>query len=80
MKNGNECEFAASSEGPFRCDLADAVRSSLNDSYPFAQFRLRLDRAGDNDGIQDLVAFFIADSNTNQPGIFELEVTVEPAD
>ena len=77
---GDVCEFATLSEGPFRCDLADAVRSSLNDSYPFAQFRLLLDRAGDNDGTQDLVAFFIADSNTNQPGIFELEVTVEPAD
>ena len=75
---GDDCVFATSSEGPFRCDLADAVQRSLNDSYPFAQFRLLLDRAGDNDGTQDLVAFFVADSNTNQPGIFELEVTVEP--
>jgi hypothetical protein len=38
---------------------------------------LRLDRAGDSDGTQDLISFFIADSNTNQPDIFELEVTVE---
>jgi len=75
---GDYCEFAASSEGPFRCDLADAVARSLNDSYPFAQFRLLLERAGDNDGTQDLVSFFIADSNTNQPGIFELEVKVDP--
>ena len=29
------------------------------------------------DGSQDLVAFFIADSNTNQPGIFELEVVIK---
>ena len=50
----------------------------MNDSYPLAQFRLLLDRAGDNDGNPDMVAFIIADSNTNQPGIFELEVTVEP--
>ena len=75
---GVDCVFATLLEGPFRCDLADAVQKSLNDAYPFAQFRLLLDRAGDNDGTQDLVAFFIADSNTNQPGIFELEVTVEP--
>ena len=40
--------------------------------------RLLLDRAGDNDRKQDLVAFFIADSNTNQPGIFVLEVKVDP--
>ena len=78
LAGGVDCEFATASEGPFRCDLADAVGRSLNDSYPFAQFRLLLDRAGDNDGTQDLVAFFVADSNTNQPGIFELEITVEP--
>ena len=75
---GDECVFATSSEGPFQCDLTDTVRRSLNDSYPFAQFRLLLDRAGDKDGSQDLISFFIADSNTNQPGIFELEVTVQP--
>ena len=78
IAGGDVCEFATSSEGPYRCDLADAVRSSLNDSYPFVQFRILLDRPGDNDGTQDLVSFFIADSNTNQPGIFELKVTVEP--
>jgi len=77
LSGGDDCEFATSAQGPFRCDLADAVRRSLNDSYPFAQFRILFDRAGDSDGSQDLVAFFIADSNTNQPGIFELEVTVE---
>lgn len=78
LAGGDACEFATSSEGPFRCDLADAVQRSLEDSYPWVQFRLLLDRAGDEDGSQDLVAFFISDSNTNQPGIFELEVTVEP--
>ena len=75
---GDNCEFATLPGGPFRCDLTDAVQRSLDDSYPFAQFRLLLDRAGDNDGTLDLVGFFIADSNTNQPGIFDLEVTVEP--
>ena len=78
LAGGAECEFATSRNGPFQCDLGDAVQRSLNDSYPLAQFRLLLDRAGDNDGTPDMVAFFIADSNTNQPGIFELEVTVEP--
>ena len=77
LAGGDDCEFATSPQGPFRCDLADAVGRSLNDSYPFAQFRLLLDRAGDNDGTQDLIAFFIANSNTNQPGIFQLEITVE---
>ena len=73
---GDTCEFATSSEGPFRCDLSGAVQKSLEDSYSYVQFRLLLDRTGDKDGSQDLVAFFLADSNTNQPGIFELEVAV----
>lgn len=77
IAGGAVCELATTSDGPYQCDLADAVRSSLNDSYPLVQFRLRLDRAGDSDGTQDLISFFIADSNTNQPDIFELEVTVE---
>jgi len=45
---------------------------------PVAQFRLRLYAAGDGDGEQDLVAFFKSDSNTNEPGIFLLDVTVSP--
>lgn len=73
----DDCEFAASPEGPFRCDLANAVRNSLNGSYPLVQFRLLMELARDNDGTQDLVSFFIVDSNTNQPGIFKLAVTVE---
>jgi hypothetical protein len=36
-----------------------------------------MELARDNDGTQDLVSFFIVDSNTNQPGIFKLAVTVE---
>ena len=78
LAGGAVCEFATSPNGPFQCDLANAVQRSLDDSYPLAQFRLLLDRAGDSDGTPDMVAFFIADSNTNQPGIFELEVTMEP--
>lgn len=74
---GDTCEFATSSEGPFRCDLSGAVQRSLEDSYSYVQFRLLLDRTGDKDGSQDLVAFFITDSNTNQPGIFELEVVIK---
>ena len=74
---GDTCEFATSAAGPFRCDLSGAVQKSLEDSYSYVQFRLLLDRTGDKDGSQDLVAFFIADSNVNQPGIFELEVVIK---
>ena len=54
------------------------MQKSLDDSYPFAQFRLLMYRAGDGDGIPDMVAFVVSNSNTNQPGIFELEITLDP--
>ena len=72
------CEFATSPSGPFQRGLAETLQRSLNDSYPLAQFRLLLGWAGNGDGIPDMVAFFISNSNTNQTGIFELEVTMEP--
>ena len=75
---GAVCVLATSAEGPFQCDLSGAVQRSLDDSYGFAQFRLRLERAGDGDGRQDLLAFFKSNSNTNEPGIFQLDISVVP--
>lgn len=76
LTDGASCVFATRDDGPFICDIASAVQRSLDDSYPYAQFRLRFDRAGDGDGSPDMVLFFIANSNANQPNIFELEVTI----
>jgi len=73
-ENGSSCEFATSPDGPFACDVTAAVNRSLADGHPYAQFRLRLTDAGDSDGEQDMVFFYITDPNTNEPGIFELEV------
>lgn len=75
---GARCILAESATGPFQCDLSGAVQRSLDDSYRYVQFRIRFDEAGDGDGSQDLVAFFKRDSNTNEPGIFRLDVPVEP--
>ncbi len=77
LPNGASCVFAGQVGGPFGCDLTSALQRSLDDAYPFAQFRLRFDRAGDGDGIPDMVMFFIVNSNTNQPRIFELEITMD---
>jgi hypothetical protein len=76
---GNGCLFASDSSGPYSCDIAAIVQRSLDEGYAYAQVRLRLETAGDGDGAQDLVMFFITDSNTNEPGIFELEVNVTPS-
>ncbi len=75
IADGASCAFADSTDGPFSCDLGDAVQASVDDDYEYAQFRLRFDQAGDNDGSQDLATFFISDSNTDEPGIFTLTVT-----
>ena len=42
----------------------------------WAQFRLGFENVTDGDGIQDLAMFFITNSNTNEPGIFKLNVTI----
>ena len=78
IEGGAACVLADSSDGPIECDVSGAVQRSLDDSYRYAQFRVRLDQSGDRDGDQDLVAFFKSDSNTNEPGIFLLDVIVLP--
>lgn len=75
---GANCLFADSRAGPYACELTGAVQRSRDDGYRYAQFRLRLDKAGDGDGRADLVMFFKTSSNTNEPGIFELAVTLRP--
>ena len=75
---GASCVLADSAEGPFSCDVSTAVQKSLDNAYGWAQFRLRLRLAGDGDGSPDLLTFFKTDSNTNEPGIFQLEITIGP--
>jgi len=78
-KAGDEiCTFAMSIDSPFACDLAGAVQRALDDEYPYAQFRLLFDKAGDGDGEQDMVMFYIQDTNTNEEGIFELHIAMTP--
>ena len=72
--------FAESRAGPSACDLTEAVQRSCADGYAYAQFRLRLDKAGDGDGRPDMVMFFKSNSNTNEPGIFEPPVNIESAE
>jgi hypothetical protein len=72
VEDGAACVFATSADGPFTCDLTSAVERSLADGHPYVQFRLRFERVADGDGQADLAAFFITNSNTNEPGIFTL--------
>ena len=68
------CTLAVTGTGPFACDVTSAVTQALGDGRKMAQFRIRFEAAGDNDGSVDLVLFYIANSNTNEPGLFTLTV------
>jgi hypothetical protein len=57
------------------CDVTDALGVAADDGLAAAQFRIRFEVPADNDGNQDLAMFFRTDSNTNEAGIFELEIT-----
>jgi hypothetical protein len=57
------------------CDVTAQVDAAVSSGAGSVQFRLRFERAGDNDGEQDLAMFFRQGSNTNEPGLFTLRVT-----
>jgi hypothetical protein len=57
------------------CDVTDAVTTALESGSRSAQLRLRFERLADGDGNEDLVLFFLTDSNVNEPGIFHLELS-----
>ncbi len=73
------CVLAEQAAPSVACDVTGAVADAVAAELPAAQFRLRLDEAGDGDGTPDLALFFISGSNVNEPGIFTLTVTVQPA-
>ena len=74
--DGHSCVLAESAQLPHACDIGPIVQRARDDGYGSAQVRLRLERAGDGDGAADLVIWNPDSSNTNQPGLFELEVAV----
>lgn len=63
------------SEGGIECDVSSAVAGVIATGDARAQFRLRFETIGDNDGTADLALFFLTDSNTNEPGIFTLNLS-----
>ncbi len=56
----------------FTCDVSDAVAAADGFDGSRVQLRVRFEGTSDPDGEQDLALFFLSDSNTNEPGIFEL--------
>lgn len=58
----------------FSCDVTEAALAELADGRDRLQIQLRFEGVSDPDGEQDMALFFLTDSNTNEPGIFELEL------
>jgi hypothetical protein len=58
-----------------QCDVTAAVAAATAAGQTVAQFRLRFEQAADSDGEADLALFYRSDSNTNEPGLFELVMT-----
>jgi len=57
------------------CDVTAAVISDIAGGVGQTQFRLKFDVPGDGDGSQDLAMFFRTDPNTDDPGIFTIELS-----
>jgi hypothetical protein len=57
------------------CDVSQAVRDAVSSGASQVQLRVQFERESDSDSEQDLAMFFLSDSNTNEPGIFVLELS-----
>ena len=57
------------------CDVTTAVQAAVANGDSTVAIRLRFERVADNDGQPDLAMFYRTDSNTNEPGLFTLNIT-----
>jgi len=61
-------------ESSLTCDVTAAAQTAIDAGDPLVQLRLTFEEVSDSDGEQDLARFFLTDSNTNEPGIFFLDL------
>jgi hypothetical protein len=76
--SGDPIACRVTGESSIECDVTAAVQSAIDSGQSTVQFRLRFDRPADNDGQADLAMFFTSDSNTNESGLFALDLTRTP--
>lgn len=75
VATGPHSECTVIGETAIACEVSTAVEELIAEGSATAQFRIRFTRPADGDGQQDLAMFFRRDSNTNEIGIFQLEIT-----
>ncbi|MBX2801315.1 MAG: hypothetical protein KTR31_26795 [Myxococcales bacterium] len=78
LEGGLSCVFADHRDGPFECDVTEAVRRSLRDEQRLLQFRLSFDGLSDADGQRDMALFYRSDVNATEDDIFDLDVYATP--
>jgi len=78
VTDGVSCTYATDADDAFGCDVTAAIQSAVDDGKKLARFRFRLDVAGDSDGEQDMILFYVSDSNETEPGLFDLDVEASP--
>jgi hypothetical protein len=61
--------------GTLECDVTELVTAAADAGDDRVQLRLKFDVLSDSDGGPDLAMFFRSDSNTNETGIFTLDVS-----
>ena len=67
------CERPSDTE--LSCDVTAAAQSAVESGTDRVQIRLTLEELADNDGQQDLALFNNGDSNTNEAGLFTLQLS-----
>ncbi len=72
--DGPATECIRSAEHSISCEVTGSVAQVTSNDAATVQFRLYFERPGDSDQSQDLAKFFRTDSNTNEPGLFTLEI------
>ena len=78
--DADSCVFATGPQGAFSCDLTAGLQRAIDARQRRFNVRLRFEDAGDNDGSQDMVFFYVDDRNATAPGIFSLDVVAADAE
>ena len=74
-KSGDLVTCERTSDTELSCDVTAAAQSAVESGADRVQIRLTLEELADNDGQQDLALFNNGDSNTNEAGLFTLQLS-----
>lgn len=75
---GKVCELEQGAEvGIISCDISDVLSNAIRNGQDTLQLRLKFETISDGDNSADLAMFYKTNSNTNDSGIFIIEVVTQ---